>query len=780
MSKFTEIFDRPSDTASSAIGLLDSRITHLLDRAQSLGLSPQGAATLAGLLFITLTGWINFQTAKGLNLEYFYLFGCAATGWIGGARAGLICVVPSAAVLFWSELAGRSGASLWAVGCNAIVRCLAFSSITWLSAAVGRSNRQLQSMAEQRTTRLQQEVKEHKQTSEMLTEAMEVFKQVTENIADVFWVTNPEKSVVEYVSPEFEELWGRACQALYVSPSIWIEAIHHEDRERVTRSMFAEQVTGEYDEEYRVVRPDGSLRWVHDRAFPVRDGQGAVYRVVGIAEDITERKRTEHLLHAERDIGVALGATSDVHFALERLLDVAVQLEGIDCGGVYLADAETGELNLLAHRGLSGSFVARISHYKADATEVRLARRGQTVYMRQEQIPRSLEVLWGSEGLRALAAVPLQHQGVLLGMLNLASFRDDEIFPRTRMAIEMIASQVAGAIARIRAEDSLRRSETHVRTVVNSAPIALVATDAKGTITFEDGQALNSMGARPGEHLRRSAEEVYAEFPLMQENIRRGLEGEEFSSLLEIDTTVFECRYTPVRDQNRQPAGLIAVATDVTERFRLQRQILEISDREQARIGQDIHDGLCQQLIGLAICANSLERSLAGPCPAEAETARKISRLLDEAITEARGVCQGLYPIRLSIQGLPPALEELAAVTTQRHGLRCQCQLESVRCDMPTATHLYRIAQEAINNAAKYSGARNLVIHLAGGPDGLSLEIRDDGKWLNQKPTRHSGMGMHIMDYRAQLIGGTFRCEGGDQGTVVTCRVPRLTRPTEL
>src|SRR5438270_7164232 len=106
--------------------------------------------------------------------------------------------------------------------------------------------------------------------------------------------------------------------------------------------------------------------------------------------------------------------------------------------------------------------------------------------MRQEQIPRTLEVLWGSESLRALAIVPVQHHGSVLGLLNLASYRHDEILPRTRLGIEMIASQVAAAIARIRAEESMRRSETHLRTTVNSAPIALLAIDAKGIITLED------------------------------------------------------------------------------------------------------------------------------------------------------------------------------------------------------------------------------------------------------------------------------------------------------
>jgi PAS domain S-box-containing protein len=782
MSKLTQSFDRSSGIAPTAIGLLDARVVSLLNHSHAVGINPRAAVVAGGLLFIGLVGWINFHAAKGLSFDYLYLLGCALVGWIGGARGALVCTLASTALSIFIEVAVGSSLSIWVIGGNALVRLLAFACIGWLAAEVGRSTRELQQKVEHRTARLQHEVKEHTQTSEMLIEAMEMFKQVTENIADVFWVTDPSKTHVEYISPEFEELWGRSRQTLYASPSVWFEGIHHEDRERVTRAMLSKQVSGEYDEQYRVVRPDGSLRWVHDRAFPVRDERGAIYRLVGIAEDITERKRTEHLLQAERDVGVALSSTSDLQFALERLLEVALQLEGIDCGGVYLADPETGELNLEAHRGLSGSFLARVSHYKADATEARLAKRGQPLYMRQEQIPRNLEVLWGSEGLSALAIAPIQHKGIVLGMLNLASYGNEEILPRARVGIEMIASQFAGAIARIRAEDSLRRSETHLRTIVNSAPIALLAIDAKGIITFEDGQALTAMGAHPGEHLSQSTQEVYRDFPLLQDNLRRGLSGEEFSSVLEFDSTVFECRYTPVRDKDQLPAGLIAVATDVTERFRLQREILEISDREQARIGQDIHDGLCQQLIGLAICANSIEQSLASQKRPEVETALKISRLLDEAITEARGVCQGLYPIRLSTEGLPPALEELAAAVTERHGISCHCNVtdERLRCDMPTATHLYRIAQEAVNNAVKHSQARSISICLSDSSAGITLEIKDNGQWLNHPPTRNSGMGMHIMDYRAQLMGGNLCCDRTENGTRIACHIPRLVSKVSL
>ncbi|HXP62499.1 MAG TPA: PAS domain-containing protein [Dongiaceae bacterium] len=694
---------------------------------------------------------------------------------MAGAAGALLCAAESGIFLFLGELALHGGSPpAWILVCNSVVGLSGFAAIAWLAAKVGGETSDLERKLAQRAVSLEQAAKEQKTTSELLGEAIQLFTQVTENIADVFWVTDPWRRQFQHVSPSFETIWGRTCSSLYASPSEWLEGVHPEDRQRVSASLL-ERTRGGYDEEYRVVRPDGSLRWVRDRAFPVKDEHGAVCRLVGIAEDITERKLSEQLLQAERDLGAALSSTNDLGVALARLLEIAAELEGIDCGGVYLLDAETGELHLQAHRGLSAPFVRRVSHYKSDATEARLIRSGKILYVRREGIPRNLEVLWGSEGLHALAIVPLQHKGGVVGMLNLGSYRQDEIPPRTRVGLETISSQVAGAVARIKAEESQRRSEAHLRTIVNLAPIALIAVDAGGAITFEDGQALRALGVKPGEHLRCLAAEVYADFPLMLENLRRALAGEEFASILEFASTIFECRYTPLCDPAAKPGGFIMLATDITERARLQREILEISDREQARIGQDIHDGLCQQLIGAAFQFNALEQSLRSQGRSEAGRAQKICILLDEAITESRRVCRGLYPVRLSTQGLLPALEELSAGAAAKYGVECSCEPdgEPPPCDLATATHLYRIAQEAVNNALKHSGARHIRVHLTRVESGIVLEVKDDGKGLEPAPARHSGMGLHIMDYRARLLGGSLKLESGPQGTVVTCRVPQ-------
>jgi signal transduction histidine kinase len=219
-----------------------------------------------------------------------------------------------------------------------------------------------------------------------------------------------------------------------------------------------------------------------------------------------------------------------------------------------------------------------------------------------------------------------------------------------------------------------------------------------------------------------------------------------------------------------QAAGAIA-------RIRLEQQILEISDREQARIGQDIHDGLCQQLIGLAFSANSLQQSLAAQERSEAAVARKICHLLDEAITEARSVCRGLYPVRLETEGLVPALEELARTTSERFKVECVCEVETrqLQCNIVTATHLYRIAQEAVNNAVKHSSGRCISIYLRGGEGAIELRIKDDGHGLPAESERHAGMGLHIMDYRARRIGGVLDISSNGTGTVVVCRVrPRV------
>ncbi len=171
---------------------------------------------------------------------------------------------------------------------------------------VGLRMVELQQALADANTGLERKVAER--TSE-LTASEQKFRQMAESIEEVFWMTDLEKNVMLYVSPAYERIWGRSCQALYDSPRAWLEAIHPEDRPHVIQAATTLQATGGYDMEYRIVRSDGAERWIHDRAFPVRDADGRMCRVTGLAEDITGRRGTQEALRESEERGRQLLAS---------------------------------------------------------------------------------------------------------------------------------------------------------------------------------------------------------------------------------------------------------------------------------------------------------------------------------------------------------------------------------------------------------------------------------------------------------------------------------------
>ena len=220
---------------------------------------------------------------------------------------------------------------------------------------------------------------------------------------------------------------------------------------------------------------------------------------------------------------------------------------------------------------------------------------------------------------------------------------------------------------------------------------------------------------------------------------------------------------------------VIATGIDRTERKQLEKAILEASGREQRRIGQDLHDGLGQDLTGIAFMSKVQEQKLVEKSSPEAAGAAKIVDLVNRAINTTRQLARGLLPVLSDSHGLTSALQEWASEVEKVFHIECrfECDDPVLNLDDTVAVHLYRVAQEAVRNAIKHGGARHVVISLAAGRDGAVLKVLDDGSGIPDVLPNQAGMGLRIMNYRAGMIGGSLRVErtAGD-GTLVSCVFP--------
>jgi signal transduction histidine kinase len=202
------------------------------------------------------------------------------------------------------------------------------------------------------------------------------------------------------------------------------------------------------------------------------------------------------------------------------------------------------------------------------------------------------------------------------------------------------------------------------------------------------------------------------------------------------------------------------------------KMILEISTREQRRIGHDLHDGVCQQLAGIALMSSTLADELEERGETHAPQAERISAMINEVIDHTRSVARGLFPIWLEENGLLFALEELATNASEIFKLNCHFHAEQAPADISNtlALHLYYIALEAVANAAKHGRATNVEIRLTRSDPGYVLIIQDDGAGFRVSDTSNSGMGLRIMNYRAQIVGAALRVHSDPgRGSRVSC-----------
>jgi PAS domain S-box-containing protein len=346
---------------------------------------------------------------------------------------------------------------------------------------------------------------------------------------------------------------------------------------------------------------------------------------------------------------------------------------------------------------------------------------------------------------------------------------------------------------------ALEDRQQRMRAILDTAADAIVTIDERGTIESVNPATERLFGYREGELVGRNVKSLMPE-PFYSEHdgyLRRYLRtgqariigvGREVTGLRK-DASTFPMNLSVSEVRVGRRRLFTGIVHDLTERRRLERQIMETAANEQRRIGQDLHDGLCQDLIGIAFGIDALARS------ALTDELRKpvenLAASIREAAGQARRLAHGLNPVDLKAGGLAIALENLAVKVSDSFRIRCAFvwdRVAHVREDA-TATHLYRIAQEAVGNAIRHGQATLVKISLfqrSGGAVVLSIE--DNGKGMRRaiaervkqglvlsdrnKPT--GGIGLQTMHYRARVIGGTFAvAPRRGRGTIVTCTIGR-------
>ncbi|MEY2531524.1 MAG: two-component system, LuxR family, sensor kinase FixL [Verrucomicrobiota bacterium] len=369
----------------------------------------------------------------------------------------------------------------------------------------------------------------------------------------------------------------------------------------------------------------------------------------------------------------------------------------------------------------------------------------------------------------------------------------------TKGDAELFQSAIVDLTERARAEKELRESEERHRAIVSQSTVGMARSNLQGRFVFVNRKFCEMLGYQESELLgKRILDITHPDYvaqsrALFRRIVDKGAPYELEKRYVRKDGTPLwvSVSASPVRDAAGQTESTVAIILDITEQKKaraaleeakilleerargLEGEILEISDREQRRLGQDLHDSLCQHLTAVAFMARSVAMRLKNHRVLEVADIDKIAELINEGVTEARSIARGLHPVEMDPAGLAAAVQSLL---NRQSKLPYRLDMdEDFKISDPTvALHLYRIAREAVINANKHSRARELVVRMRRSDRQIELSVTDDGIGLPPKSKDGTGMGFHIMDYRARTIGARLEIKTvKPHGTCVACYLSR-------